>query len=87
MPRCEDGIVDLPSQEMCKMAASACRILAAEERHWISPLQCDDISRFPPMCKVCSKLNSQRELCLSLFLIFACTVEFSVISHFFFCPE
>lgn len=53
MPRCDDDLVDLPSQEMCKMALGPCRILELE-RGWTSPLRCDDTSRFPPLCKVSS---------------------------------
>lgn len=49
MPRCEDDKVELPPQELCKMALSACRILELE-RGWTSPLRCDDPSRFPPNC-------------------------------------
>ncbi|KAK3921765.1 Protein smoothened [Frankliniella fusca] len=56
MPRCENGMVELPSQEMCKMALGPCRILELE-RGWMSPLRCEDTNRFPSMCK-----NDAREV-------------------------
>ncbi|XP_069696692.1 protein smoothened isoform X2 [Periplaneta americana] len=56
MPKCENGTVDLPSQEMCKMTVGPCRILESY-KSWPSFFRCDDTVRFPPMCK-----NDAREL-------------------------
>lgn len=56
MPRCDDGMVYLPSQEMCQMAAVHCRILATYIP-WPPWFQCKNSTRFPPMCK-----NDVREL-------------------------
>lgn len=58
MPRCDNdrNEVDLPSQEMCKMAMGPCRILELE-RGWTSPLRCEDTNRFPATCK-----NDAREV-------------------------
>lgn len=51
MPRCDNDTVELPSQEMCKMAQNSCKILELE-RGWTSPLRCDDTNRFPSKCTV-----------------------------------
>ncbi|XP_049856044.1 smoothened homolog [Schistocerca gregaria] len=56
MPKCENEMVDLPSQEMCKVTVSPCRILDVEGI-WPSFLKCDNMTKFPPMCK-----NDVREL-------------------------
>nr|CAD7573837.1 unnamed protein product [Timema californicum] len=50
MPKCENDTVDLPSQEMCKIALGPCRILQGTTS-WLSFLKCEDSARFPPMCK------------------------------------
>ncbi|XP_066992573.2 protein smoothened isoform X2 [Anabrus simplex] len=56
MPKCEEDMVYLPSQEMCKMTLSPCRILLANN-NWPSFPKCDDISKYPQKCK-----NDVREL-------------------------
>lgn len=50
MPRCEKDEVELPPQELCKMALGPCRILELE-RGWTTPLRCDDTNKFPANCK------------------------------------
>ncbi|XP_022199353.2 protein smoothened [Nilaparvata lugens] len=56
MPKCDNNVVDLPSQEMCKMIMGPCRILAVDHG-WPLFLQCDNTTKFPSGCK-----NDVREL-------------------------
>ncbi|CAB0012230.1 unnamed protein product, partial [Nesidiocoris tenuis] len=56
MPKCENGSVYLPSQEMCKMIQSPCRIVTTYEQ-WPSVFRCENVTRYPSMCK-----NDVREL-------------------------
>ncbi|CAH1377107.1 protein smoothened isoform X2 [Tenebrio molitor] len=56
MPKCENGMVDLPSREMCRITLGPCKIFYNSS---IFPkfLNCDDDRIFPSMCK-----NDVREL-------------------------
>lgn len=65
MPKCEDEQVDLPSQEMCKMTMGPCRLLY-NDKNFPSFLKCDDLTRFPPMCKVCGLESHYNERKLQL---------------------
>ncbi|KAI9560873.1 hypothetical protein GHT06_011827 [Daphnia sinensis] len=58
MPRCENGTVELPSQEMCKVIRNPCRIVELEQRGgWPDFMRCEDTEKFPSGCK-----NEVREL-------------------------
>ncbi|XP_012263343.2 protein smoothened isoform X2 [Athalia rosae] len=50
MPKCINGTVDLPSQEMCKMISGPCRLLF-NHTIWPSFIKCDNAELFPRMCK------------------------------------
>ncbi|GLH15390.1 Protein smoothened [Gryllus bimaculatus] len=56
MPRCEDEMVDLPSQEMCNMTIWPCRTLL-QTNNWPSFPKCENTTVFPPKCR-----NDVREL-------------------------
>uniref|UniRef100_A0A1B6DDX7 Protein smoothened n=1 Tax=Clastoptera arizonana TaxID=38151 RepID=A0A1B6DDX7_9HEMI len=49
LPKCENGTVQLPTQEMCKMVMHSCRIIAIE-RGWTALLKCDNQTEFPRGC-------------------------------------
>ncbi|XP_046414631.1 protein smoothened [Neodiprion fabricii] len=50
MPKCINGIVDLPSQEKCKMVSGPCRLLF-NHTIWPSFIRCENAELFPKMCK------------------------------------
>ncbi|XP_015173735.1 PREDICTED: protein smoothened isoform X1 [Polistes dominula] len=56
MPKCINGTVDLPSQEMCKMVSTPCRIVF-NHTIWPSFIKCENTKLFPKSCK-----NDIREL-------------------------
>lgn len=56
LPKCENGFVTLPSQEMCNVTRGPCRVVAREQ-NWPSYLLCENESLFPSGCK-----NDLREL-------------------------
>ncbi|KAG8181220.1 hypothetical protein JTE90_002902 [Oedothorax gibbosus] len=49
MPKCENGSVALPSQEMCRITRGPCRFV--ETIGWPSFMKCDDKNLFPPRCR------------------------------------
>ncbi|XP_054719184.1 smoothened homolog [Uloborus diversus] len=50
MPKCENGSVYLPSQEMCNITRGPCK--SVEIKHsWPSFLRCGDKKLFPPRCR------------------------------------
>ncbi|GAB6025121.1 hypothetical protein CHUAL_010547 [Chamberlinius hualienensis] len=50
MPRCENGIVDLPSQDMCRAVRGPCRVVE-QTIGWPTFLRCDAEGNFPTQCK------------------------------------
>ncbi|XP_065583041.1 protein smoothened-like [Artemia franciscana] len=50
LPKCEDGVIELPSQEMCKVTRGPCRIVNMD-RGWPDYVQCANIDRFPVGCR------------------------------------
>lgn len=50
MPRCIDNVVELPSQEMCKLVLGPCRMLL-NHTIWPSFARCENTELFPPSCK------------------------------------
>ncbi|XP_038052164.1 smoothened homolog [Patiria miniata] len=48
LPKCEDGMVELPSYDMCSVTREPCRIVDIEHG-WPEFVTCDE-SRFPPDC-------------------------------------
>ncbi|XP_023239668.1 smoothened homolog [Centruroides sculpturatus] len=55
MPKCENGFVTLPSQEMCNITRGPCRVVAKEQK-WPNYLLCENDDLFPSGCKVFSKI-------------------------------
>lgn len=51
MPKCVNGTVDLPSQEMCKMVSGPCRLLF-NHTFWPNFIKCENAELFPRMCKI-----------------------------------
>ncbi|GFQ74707.1 smoothened homolog [Trichonephila clavata] len=50
MPKCENGSVSLPSQEMCRITRGPCK--AVKVKHsWPSFLQCENKKLYPPRCR------------------------------------
>ncbi|GBN60527.1 Smoothened, partial [Araneus ventricosus] len=50
MPKCENGSISLPSQEMCRITRGPCK--AVEKKHsWPSFLRCENKKLFPPRCR------------------------------------
>nr|XP_050867262.1 protein smoothened [Vespula vulgaris] len=56
MPKCINDMVDLPSQEMCKMVSGPCRIVF-NHTIWPNFVKCENTKLFPRLCK-----NDIREL-------------------------
>jgi hypothetical protein len=52
LPRCENGSLFLPSQEMCRVALGPCRLLGLRDEGFPAFLNCNDTETFPPLCKV-----------------------------------
>ncbi|XP_060522091.1 protein smoothened [Cylas formicarius] len=50
MPKCEDGKVDLPSREMCRITLQPCQIVY-NSSSFPEFFNCEDDRFFPPMCK------------------------------------
>ena len=50
MPKCVNDTVDLPSQEMCKIVSSPCRILF-NQTIWPNFIKCENTELFPSLCK------------------------------------
>ncbi|GIY40175.1 smoothened-like protein [Caerostris extrusa] len=50
MPKCENGSVFLPSQEMCRITRGPCKVVETTES-WPSFLRCENKNLFPPRCK------------------------------------
>jgi smoothened protein len=51
-PKCQDGIIDLPPQELCKISKSKCRVIEQAMTQWPEFLHCNNLTKFPPNCKV-----------------------------------
>lgn len=51
MPRCDNGMVDLPSHEMCRVTRYPCRIVEST-LGWPDFLKCGYEKNFPSLCKV-----------------------------------
>ncbi|KAF8792265.1 Smoothened like protein [Argiope bruennichi] len=50
MPKCENGLISLPTQEMCRITRGPCR--AVQKKHaWPSFLRCENKKLFPPRCR------------------------------------
>ncbi|KFM68595.1 Smoothened-like protein, partial [Stegodyphus mimosarum] len=50
MPKCENGSIFLPSQEMCRITRGPCK--SVEVKHsWPSFLRCENKKLFPPRCR------------------------------------
>ncbi|XP_076361790.1 smoothened, frizzled class receptor [Tachypleus tridentatus] len=60
LPKCENGQITLPSQEMCKVTRGPCQVVQ-HEFGWPEFLKCNSLDRFPPACK-----NEVRELKFSV---------------------
>lgn len=52
LPKCNNGSLHLPSQEMCRVALGPCRILGFRDDGFPPFLNCNDTEMFPPLCKV-----------------------------------
>ena len=50
LPKCENGLVELPSYDMCSITREPCRIVEIEHG-WPDFVQCDE-TRFPLNCEV-----------------------------------
>lgn len=50
MPKCENGKVDLPSKEMCRIILNPCKILY-NTTFFPKFMKCEDQRLFPPTCK------------------------------------
>ncbi|KAG1695552.1 Ubiquitin carboxyl-terminal hydrolase 20 [Nymphon striatum] len=50
MPKCENDVITLPSQEMCRISRGPCRIVE-KEKGWPDFLSCDKREHFPSQCK------------------------------------
>lgn len=51
MPKCENGKVELPSQNLCQATRRPCSIVE-QERGWPSFLKCENTDKFPIGCQV-----------------------------------
>ncbi|XP_008551333.1 protein smoothened isoform X2 [Microplitis demolitor] len=54
MPKCDNNVVELPSQEMCKKILNPCRIVM-NHTIWPSFIKCDNKKLFPKLCKDISR--------------------------------
>ncbi|XP_021947837.1 smoothened homolog [Folsomia candida] len=47
-PKCQDGFIELPPLDRCRIARNPCRVIEQATKQWPEFLQCNDTLLFPP---------------------------------------
>lgn len=63
MPKCRDGLAEVPSQDLCKKILFPCRLLL-NQTIWPSFINCDNTTLFPTRCTDPTKQMNSPGKCL-----------------------